>query len=793
MRVQSNGPTNAKLFILGEFPSDGDLRTASCFGDSAGSELNRMLHEAGISRSLSYCTYALKHRPPFGDITKYIPEKKSDITPEMSYLHGRAVTQDIIRGYEQVKSELALVRPGCVLATGNLALFILTGKTGIKSWRGSLLTVDIGLDYLIKVIPTWNPSVILRQYTERPVMVRDIKRAAEHKEYRELPEDKSRFIVRPGFDHAVKTIESLIERCNAGPYRIAADIETRASHIACIGVAWSKTDALCVPFMQTGENPHYWGESEEAALVYLFYKLLTHPNIILEGQNFIYDAQYIYRYWHFLPNFTFDTMTAQHSMFSNMRKGLDFLSSMYCETHIYWKDESKNWDPKLGEDQLWIYNCKDCCATYEVAEEERRTMDLFSKSWPKVHEISNFQQALYNPVLKTMNRGIYANTKKRAEFAESLLAELCSREEWINEVVGYPLNIRSTKQMQELFYDILGQKPILSRKTRKPTCDDSALRVLGEREPLLRPLLRKISECRSIGVFLSTFVNAPLDIDGRLRCTFYVPGTETYRFASGKSAFDSGTNFQNIPSGGDDGEDLELPNIRSLFIPDPGYTFFDIDLDSADLRIVCAESNCKEMKAMLDEGLKVYVEVAKEYYHDPSITKHHPKYGTFKSFAHGTHYLGTGAGLAKRLGLTTHETEKLQRWYFGKFPEIPEWHKAFKAQVHEKRYVENIFGYRIHWMDRFEGTYLNQLIAWLPQSTVACLINRAYLNIFNNLPHVEVLLQVHDSLAGQFPTYLGAAAVRDIVSQAKIILPYPDPMIIPVGVKTSAKSWGDCI
>ena len=26
-----------------------------------------------------------------------------------------------------------------------------------------------------------------------------------------------------------------------------------------------------------------------------------------------------------------------------------------------------------------------------------------------------------------------------------------------------------------------------------------------------------------------------------------------------------------------------LPNIRKLFIPDEGYEFFDIDLDSADL------------------------------------------------------------------------------------------------------------------------------------------------------------------------------------------------------------------
>ena len=39
---------------------------------------------------------------------------------------------------------------------------------------------------------------------------------------------------------------------------------------------------------------------------------------------------------------------------------------MYCQSHVYWKDEGKNWDPKVGEEQLWTYNCKDCVITYEV-------------------------------------------------------------------------------------------------------------------------------------------------------------------------------------------------------------------------------------------------------------------------------------------------------------------------------------------------------------------------------------------------------------------------------------------
>ena len=63
-------------------------------------------------------------------------------------------------------------------------------------------------------------------------------------------------------------------------------------------------------------------------------------------------------------------MIGHHSIFANMRKGLDFLSAMYAQDHTYWKDEIKDWNPKLGERQFWEYNCKDACITWEI--------------WPKI-------------------------------------------------------------------------------------------------------------------------------------------------------------------------------------------------------------------------------------------------------------------------------------------------------------------------------------------------------------------------------------------------------------------------
>lgn len=237
---------------------------------------------------------------------------------------------------------------------------------------------------------------------------------------------------------------------------------------------------------------------------------------------------------------------------------------------------------------------------------------------------------------------------------------------------------------------------------------------------------------------------------------------------------------------------MKMPNIRKLFLPDPNNTFFDIDLDSADLRIVVWESDCKEMKEWFRNGIKPYVAIAQEYHHDASITKAHPQYKVFKSLCHGTNYLGKANGIAPRVGLDVREVERIQAWYFDKFPEIRKWQDDLINFLHTNRFVQNVFGYRMHFLDRLEGNVVNQAVAAIPQSTVACLINRGYANIHKNLPEVEVLLQVHDSLAGQFPTHLGDWAKRRIVEECSVPLPYAEPLVIPVDIVTSKQSWGGC-
>jgi DNA polymerase-1 len=395
--------------------------------------------------------------------------------------------------------------------------------------------------------------------------------------------------------------------------------------------------------------------------------------------------------------------------------------------------------------------------------------------------------SMFEPVLEAMIRGVRVDVAQRSAFAAELKREIASREAFFADILGHPLNPRSPLQMKRLFYEDLKQKEVFNRKTGTVTLNDEALQKIALREPLLRPLVRAISEHRSLGVFLATCVEARLDSDSRLRCSYNIAGTETFRLSSSQNAFDSGLNLQNVPKGGtvdkDDPNALRLPNVRKLFIPDPGFTFFDCDLDRADLQVVVWEANDAGLKQMLREGIDLHAENAKTL----GVTRQ-----LAKMWVHGTNYGASARTMAINCGISVHQAESMRNRWFSAHPGIAEWHRRTEAQLHARRFVTNKFGYRRYYFDRVEGV-LPEALAWQPQSTVALVINRIWRRIYDQLPQVQILLQVHDSLAGQFPTHLAKAVPEWLrtVSQS-VVVPYDDPLVIPLGLKTSTKSWGDC-
>lgn len=289
----------------------------------------------------------------------------------------------------------------------------------------------------------------------------------------------------------------------------------------------------------------YWNLEEEAQIVLLLSQLLTHRNALCVGQNFLYDVQYIYRHWHFVPTFHSDTMLAHQTCFPGTPKGLDFLSSLYCDYHLFWKSESKDWHYKLGEDQLWAYNCKDCVITFEVHEAIQETVKSLGLSGPYER-----QMELWKVALKSMIRGVRIDLERKEALRKEISEAIARLNDELAYLIGHPINIKSPKQMKALLYEDLRLPVVRNRKTGEDTTNDEALEKLAIKEPLVGPVIDRIRALRSLGVFLGTFINAKVDpVDGRMRSSLNPAGTETFRFSSSQDAFGHGMNLQNVPAG----------------------------------------------------------------------------------------------------------------------------------------------------------------------------------------------------------------------------------------------------
>lgn len=537
------------IFILGEHAEINDWRRGYHFSGGSGQELKKMCREADFN------FYDCYHDMVFSiqGHTDFRPKKYcADWTKKFPY-----VKPEYQEHVDYVKEEI--LNSGCnlVLALGDISLFILTGEKSIAKWRGSCMYTEID-GQRIKVIPTYAPSRILKVWDWRHIALYDLRRAADERGSLEYTDPGWKFIVEPDYNTTLDTLLMLIERLNAKPQLISHDLETINRHISCSGIAWSRTESICIPFMTreegAGGNHNYWTVDEEACILHLQQKILTHSNARVVGQNYLYDMQHIAKSWGYAPNTDMDTMLAWHTVFPGERKSLDFLASLFCDHYTYWKDELKDYNRYPADQiQYWEYNCKDTVYTYEIAE---KVQELLAEADQQGQY--EFQMGMYTPVFRAMLRGVRVDLTLRKKLGLELFDVATQLERRLLEMTGdyKPPNSKATtfwfnsaQQCLSFFYDYLGLPKQYNRKTRQPSTDEEALNKLADKEPVVVPIVKTILELRSVNIFRKNFIEAPLGNDKRIRCSYNLAGTETFRLSSSKDAFGQGANLQTIPKG----------------------------------------------------------------------------------------------------------------------------------------------------------------------------------------------------------------------------------------------------
>ncbi|KKN64445.1 hypothetical protein LCGC14_0491330 [marine sediment metagenome] len=544
MIVRPRGPQPAKFLVVGEAPGGQEVSAGVPFVGQSGQEGARELQESGIPPESCRFTNVTMQRPPGNRIDEFFrTSKKKGVQDGAIYHRGQWAMPVLLEGIENLRREIIETNPNVVIALGNTALWACTGEWGITRWRGSQMVGNID-DVSFRVVPTYHPAFIMRRWDQRWIALEDYKRA--NRTWREPDYD---FLIRPSYGDVITWLDGIVSRLNNHTVKLAVDIETRSRQIACIGIADSDRHALCIPILCV-ENPSgYWDLEEELQIVLKIREVITHPNAHIVGQNYIYDMQYFARQYGIRSRLSDDTMLKHHCAMPGTRRGLDFLSSIYCRYHRYWKDESKEWNPKVGEEQLWIYNCKDCVATFEANE----NLDAVIKAFGLTEQYA-FQMKTNATAFNMMLRGVNVNKELKAQCSLELSEVLINLRNYVEYILsGFsifgPKGV-SSKKMMTLAYQIFKLPPKYRQAGKKKalTANKEAVEEWCHSvEPIFRPVLEAIREFRSLLVYKSTFADSALDWDGRFRCSINVSGAETFRFSTSTDAFGFGTNMQNLP------------------------------------------------------------------------------------------------------------------------------------------------------------------------------------------------------------------------------------------------------
>lgn len=294
------------------------------FGNAWIGERREWLDAAGIAM-----TNVLAFQPPDNKV-EALCGSKTEVGPYAASFppiqKGKYLREEYLSELVRLEAELSAWQPNLVVACGNTAIWALLQATNIGSIRGTVTMGRLG-GWSGKVLPTYHPAGVMRQWSWRPIVVSDFMKASREAASPEIIRPKRRVLVEPTIHEVLDWTDRTLA---AKPKAMACDIETRGGQISCIGFAPSREEACVIPFIDFGKpNWSYWDHPGDEKLAWNCVDRLCRSDASKIFQNGLYDLQYIMKMG-IMPNeCTEDTMLLHHSLFPELQKGLGFLGSIY--------------------------------------------------------------------------------------------------------------------------------------------------------------------------------------------------------------------------------------------------------------------------------------------------------------------------------------------------------------------------------------------------------------------------------------------------------------------------------
>lgn len=533
-------------FVIGEAPGAEEDRRGVPFQGSAGKVLKAALRAASVD---AYITNVVKCRPP------------KNRKPER---------EEVKACREYLDSELEERNPKAVLLLGATAMKAAIGKTKVNEMNGQVVEKD-GRAYVC----CFHPAYVLRDPSKEAGFNMAVRRyaavlngAASYDE----PEDW-RVVTRHSFDDFIADFES----CES----MAWDLETT-------GLDWWNKDfrvqvaSFCfdgaiwvLPLNYKSIMPYH---AQRDLLAYMCDNAKSKQVITHNGKfdNLCLMAQYGIRF-----PITFDTMLAHYALDENSGHSLKLLAREYANAPDY--DIALSAKRGQGPETLkfFKYAAYDAYYTWKLEYVFRRQLELDPDTLWIFNKILMPCQRMFEDV---EFNGLFINVNKLNKTERETEKALRKVERQLNRMVGHKVNWNSPDQVAKVLYGELGLMPSVLTPKGKPSTSEVAL------ADLVHPITKKLEEFRGLQKFLSTYIKGWREfmVGPYLHLSTKIHGTVTGRFSS---------RLHQVPRDG---------TIRNLVEAPKGWTFVQVDLSQAEVRVAGIMSSDPELLECYRKGVDVH-------------------------------------------------------------------------------------------------------------------------------------------------------------------------------------------
>jgi uracil-DNA glycosylase len=789
--IRGEGKLDALLMVVGEAPGFHEDQEGRPFVGPSGRLLNKFLRDAGVDRSQCYVTNIVKVRPPDN---KFERLREYGISP--------------IDFLPELWAEIQAVRPNCILALGANALKFLTGRSGkgnsISENRGSILRLVPAARHECKVVPSYHPASLLHMRGSdvddpkvRLYMEMDYKRAVEESQTSEFNLPVRALTIAQNSHDTWRFLKRFKSERMA-----SMDCEVMQAVPTVLGIAFCKEEALAIPLLDF-DSAYHKGEfctspRDVAQSLFEVFKFIEEYAIDLIGQNFKFDHDKLEPRGLRARGRIIDIMLAHATLYPEFLKSLEFQASVHTR-EPFWKNDSMY---AAGMKALATGCARDAAVTYEIATEtilpqlEEFGLKDFYFGFPKGDWRYPFGvEKLHNLYRKMDAVGFNFDPEKNKELKNKYRGMAAAQQLELNMIIGnivdpenprpLAINVNSNGangQVAKLLFDVL---KLPSRgKGGRGASEDVLVALMNS--PVVKSeehkrIMSLILEIRRLRKTVSTYLNAELDFDGRMRTNYKIVGTETGRTSTSQQdaptrPFKMGLAFQTMTKHGEIG-----PDLRKQFPVDKGYIYMQADSRQAEHRVVSLLArNIEELKRMEDESYDPHARTASwfnpEYTYE-QLKKDKLRRFTGKKIRHAGNYdmqkrrcmqefnndakkfnldIQISEWKADRLLDTFHENDPSIRGVF---------HSEIRDFVDANKFLISPFGRRREFFGNPDDHgFYKECYAQIPQATVADNTKRAMLGVREEDADVRFILEWHDGFLALVPEKEAEAYARLFIS-----------------------------